>query len=212
MIDEQIYRRFNHTIAACFVVFFLFPSEILGLQRSYFIVFFWLLVVSIEIARLTKGIKILGMREYEKDRIASFVWFASGSCLLIGLYEIGFFPQSLVIATIIMAAYTDPVIGEATKKWGDKNGIMNEANEAAYNLKNFGDNFDGTDEESREAYVEACKKHNVNPDQQDGIFASDILESKLDDHYVLFDMYPPAVTTHGPSPSAGLYLYNFRGE
>ena len=124
MIDEQIYRRFNHTIAACFVVYFLFPSEILGLQRSYFIVFFWLLVVSIEIARLTKGIKILGMREYEKDRIASFVWFASGSCLLIGLYEIGFFPQSLVIATIIMAAYTDPVIGEATKKWGDKNGII----------------------------------------------------------------------------------------
>ena len=124
MIDEQIYRRFNHTIAACFVVYFLFPSEILGLQRSYFIVFFWLLVFSIEIARLTKGIKILGMRDYEKDRIASFVWFASGSCLLLGLYEIGFFPQSLVIATIIMAAYTDPVIGEATKKWGDKNGII----------------------------------------------------------------------------------------
>ena len=95
---------------------------------------------------------------------------------------------------------------------GDKNGIMNEANEAAYNLKNFADEFDGTDEECREAYVEACKKHNVNPDQQDGIFASDILESKLDDHYVLFDMYPPDVTTHGPSPSAGLYLYNFRGE
>ena len=95
---------------------------------------------------------------------------------------------------------------------GDKNGIMNEANEAAYNLKNFADEFDGTDEEYREAYVEACKKHNVNPDQQDGIFASDILESKLDDHYVLFDMYPPDVTTHGPSPSAGLYLYNFRGE
>ena len=75
-------------------------------------------------ARLIKGIKILGMRDYEKDRIASFVWFASGSCLLLGLYEMGFFPQSLVIATIIMAAYTDPVIGEATTKWGDKNGII----------------------------------------------------------------------------------------
>ena len=124
MIDEQIYRRFNHTIAACFVVYFLFPSEILELQRSYFIVLFWLLVVSIEIARLTKGIKLLGMRDYEKDRIASFVWFASGSCLLLGLHEIGLFPQSLVIATIIMAAYTDPVIGEATKKWGDKKGVI----------------------------------------------------------------------------------------
>jgi hypothetical protein len=64
------------------------------------------------------------MRDYEKDRIASFVWFASGSCLLLGLHEIGLFPQSLVIATIIMAAYTDPVIGEATKKWGDKKGVI----------------------------------------------------------------------------------------
>ena len=36
----------------------------------------------------------------------------------------GFFPQNLVIATIIMAAYTDPVIGEATKKWGDIYGIV----------------------------------------------------------------------------------------
>ncbi len=124
MIDEQIYRRFNHTIAACFVIYFLFPIEILSLQRRYFIILFWLLVVAIEMARLTKGIKILGMRDYEKDRIASFVWFASGSCLLLGMYEMGFFPQSLVIATIIMAAYTDPVIGEATKKWGDKNGII----------------------------------------------------------------------------------------
>ena len=124
MIDEQIYRRFNHTIAACFVIYFLFPLEILGLQRSYYIVLFWFLVVSVEIARLTKGIKILGMRDYEKDRIASFVWFASGSCLLLGLYEMEVAPQSLVIATIIMAAYTDPVIGEATKKWGDKNGII----------------------------------------------------------------------------------------
>ena len=124
MIDEQIYRRFNHTIAACFVIYFLFPSEILGLERSYYIILFWLLVISVEFARLTKGIKILGMRDYEKDRIASFVWFATGSCLLLGLYEMEIAPQSLVIATIIMAAYTDPVIGEANKKWGDKNGII----------------------------------------------------------------------------------------
>lgn len=124
MIDEQIYRRFNHTVAACFVIYFLFPKEVFGLERVYFIVIFWLLVVSIETARLSKGIQILGMREYEKERIASFVWFASGSCLLLGFYEINIFPQSLVIATIIMAAYTDPVIGETTKSWGDLNGIL----------------------------------------------------------------------------------------
>ena len=87
---------------------------------------------------------------------------------------------------------------------GDKNGIMNEANEAAYNLKNFADEFDGTDEECREAYVEACKKHNVNPDQQN-ISAKDILESKLNDHYVLFYM-----GSWAPNPSEGIYLYNLQ--
>ena len=124
MIDEKIYRRFNHTIAACFVVYFLFPYEILGLQRKYFIILFWLLVFAIEIARLTKGIKIVGMRDYEKDRIASFVWFASGACLLLLLYELDLAPQSFVIGTIIMASYTDPVIGEANKKYGEKWGII----------------------------------------------------------------------------------------
>ena len=89
---------------------------------------------------------------------------------------------------------------------GDKNGIMNEANEAAYNLKNFADEFDGTDEECREAYVEACKKHNVDPDQQ-RISASDILKSKLDDRYLLFNMWAPGI-----DPSEGIYLYSFNEE
>jgi len=87
---------------------------------------------------------------------------------------------------------------------GDKNGILNEAYEAAYNLQTFNEEFDGTDEEYREAYVEACKKHNVNPDQQN-ISAKDILESKLNDHYVLFYM-----GSWAPNPSEGIYLYNLQ--
>jgi hypothetical protein len=35
----------------------------------------------------------------------------------------GAFPQSIAIATIIMAAYTDPVIGEANRKLGENWGI-----------------------------------------------------------------------------------------
>ena len=124
MIDEQIYRRFNHTIAACFVVYFLFPEKIMGLERYYLIFLFWLLVVGIEIARFQKNVEILGLRDYEKNRIAGFVWFASGACLLLGLYEIDLAPQSFVIGTIIMAAYTDPVIGEANKRYDDKWGLI----------------------------------------------------------------------------------------
>ena len=124
MIDEQIYRRFNHTVAACFVVYFLFPQEIFGIYRGTFIILFWLIVATIEILRFQKGIKIIGLRDYEEKRIAGFVWFASGSCLLLGLYELDLVPQNFVIGTIIMAAYTDPLIGESTKKWGDNIGIL----------------------------------------------------------------------------------------
>ena len=120
MINEQLYRRFNHTIAACFVIYFLFPENIAGLERYYLIFLFWLLVIAIEVARFQKSVEILGLREYEKNRIAGFVWFASGSCLLLGLYELDLAPQSFVIATIIMAAYTDPVIGEVNGKLDGK--------------------------------------------------------------------------------------------
>jgi len=124
MIDEQIFRRFNHTIAACFVIYFLFPEKIVGLERYYLIFLFWLLVIGIEVARFQKNVEILGLRDYEKNRIAGFVWFASGACLLLGVYELDLAPQSFVIGTIIMAAYTDPVIGEANQRYDDKWGVI----------------------------------------------------------------------------------------
>ena len=119
MFDEKIYRRFNHTVAACFVIYFLFPQKIMGLERIYLVILLWIIILGIEYLRLNKNLNLFGMRDYESDRIAGFVWFASGTFIILGFYEMGAFPQSLAIATIIMAAYTDPVIGEANHKLGD---------------------------------------------------------------------------------------------
>ena len=123
MFDEKIYRRFNHTVAACFVIYFLFPQEIMGLDRIYLVILLWIIILGIEYLRLNKNLNMFGMRDYEKDRVAGFVWFASGTFIILGFYEMGAFPQSLAIATIIMAAYTDPVIGEANLKLGDRWGL-----------------------------------------------------------------------------------------
>ena len=123
MFDEKIYRRFNHTVAACFVIYFLFPQEILGLERIYLVILLWIIILGIEYLRLNKNLNMFGMRDYESDRVAGFVWFASGTFIILGFYEMGAFPQSLAIATIIMAAYTDPVIGEANLKLGDRWGL-----------------------------------------------------------------------------------------
>ena len=123
MFDEKIYRRFNHTVAACFVIYFLFPQEIRGLDRIYLVIILWIIILGIEYLRLNKNLNLFGMRDYESDRVAGFVWFASGTFIILGFYEMGAFPQSLAIATIIMAAYTDPVIGEANHKLGDRWGL-----------------------------------------------------------------------------------------
>ena len=123
MFDEKIYRRFNHTVAACFVIYFLFPQKIMGLERIYLVILLWIIILGIEYLRLNKNLNLFGMRDYESDRVAGFVWFASGTFIIIGFYEMGAFPQSLAVATIIMAAYTDPVIGEANHKLGDRWGL-----------------------------------------------------------------------------------------
>ena len=123
MFDEKIYRRFNHTVAACFVIYFLFPQKIMGLERIYLVILLWIIILGIEYLRLNKNLNLFGMRDYESNRVAGFVWFASGTFIILGFYEMGAFPQSLAIATIIMAAYTDPVIGEANHKLGDRWGL-----------------------------------------------------------------------------------------
>ena len=123
MFDEKIYRRFNHTVAACFVIYFLFPQKIMGLERIYLVILLWIIILGIEYLRLNKNLNLFGMRDYESNRVAGFVWFASGTFIILGFYEMGAFPQSLAIATIIMAAYTDPVIGEVNHKLGDRWGL-----------------------------------------------------------------------------------------
>jgi len=123
MFDEQIYRRFNHTVAACFIIFFVFPQKILGLERIYFAIILWIIIITIEYLRLKNKFELVGMRDYEKNRVAGFVWFVSGTITIFIFTEMGAFPQSIAIATIIMAAYTDPVIGEANRKLGGNWGL-----------------------------------------------------------------------------------------
>tara|TARA_B110001454_G_C12564105_1_gene368984 strand:- start:64 stop:651 length:588 start_codon:yes stop_codon:yes gene_type:complete len=120
MIDQAIYRRFNHTAAACFVLYFLFPEKILGLDRIYLVFTFWFGVLLIEYFRLNKVFVLDGMRNYESSRIAGFVWFATGTCFILIFYEIGVFPEIFAISTIIMASYADPVIGEMNSRCGEK--------------------------------------------------------------------------------------------
>ena len=124
MIDQAIYRRFNHTVASCFVIYFLFPEYIFGVNRLYLVVVFWLSIVLIEYFRLSGVFALDGMRDYESSRIAGFVWFATGTCAILFFYEMGVFPEIFAVSTIIMASLVDPLIGECNKKYGDLQGFF----------------------------------------------------------------------------------------
>ena len=124
MIDQSIYRRFNHTVAACFVIYFLFPESILGFDRLYLVVIFWLSIILIEYFRLNGAFTLDGMRDYEDTRVAGFVWFATGTCMILFFYEVGLFPELFAISTIIMASFIDPLIGEVNHKYGKNEGII----------------------------------------------------------------------------------------
>jgi len=111
-MDLHLYRRFNHTVVACYVVYFLLPSTLFGIERFAFAAGFWFATAAVETIRLRSAREMPGMRDYEQRRIAGFLWFTSGTTLLLAAHEYLGVGQAVVMATIIAAAYTDPLLGE----------------------------------------------------------------------------------------------------
>ncbi|MCH2448303.1 MAG: hypothetical protein MK219_04570, partial [Candidatus Poseidoniia archaeon] len=74
-MNQHIYRRFNHTMGACYVVYFLLPSTLFGIDRFAFATGFWFATAAVDTMRLRSSREMPGMREYERHRIAGFLWF-----------------------------------------------------------------------------------------------------------------------------------------
>ncbi len=111
-MNQHIFRRFNHTMGACYVVYFLLPLTLFGIERFVFAAGFWFATVTVDAMRLRSSHKMPGIRDYEQRRIAGFLWFSSGATILLAAHEYLGVGQAVVIATIIAAAYTDPLLGE----------------------------------------------------------------------------------------------------
>ncbi|MAE81055.1 MAG: hypothetical protein CL695_05665 [Chloroflexi bacterium] len=111
-MNQHIFRRFNHTMGACYVVYFLLPLTLFGIERFVFAAGFWFATATVDAMRLRSSRKMPGIRDYEQNRIAGFLWFSSGATILLAAHEYLGVGQAVVIATIIAAAYTDPLLGE----------------------------------------------------------------------------------------------------
>jgi hypothetical protein len=101
-------RRLCHILASLSVVYYFFGDSLFGVPKLI-VIFIALSIIplTIDVLRLRFDWKILGIRDHEKDRMASYVWFTHGSLILILIC-----PQQIAVPVIIAASWGDPIIGE----------------------------------------------------------------------------------------------------
>ncbi len=122
-VDAHWFRRVFHTFAASFLFYYLLPDEawINNLKILIPIIIVACMIV-IEYRRL-RGIldhqRFFGLRNYEKNRPASYLYFGIAVLLLFL-----FFPQQIAIPCILCAAFTDPIIGETRYYLGKKKAYL----------------------------------------------------------------------------------------
>lgn len=118
-VDAHWFRRVFHTFAASFLFYYLLPDEewinVIKIIAPIIIVF---CMVVIEYRRLRGSLdhqRFFGLRNYEKKRPASYLYFGIAVLLLFLL-----FPQQIAIPCILCASFTDPIIGETRYHLGKK--------------------------------------------------------------------------------------------
>ena len=118
-VDAHWFRRVFHTFAASFLFYYLLPDEewINVIKIIVPIILVFCLIV-IEYHRLRGALdhqRFFGLRNYEKKRPASYLYFGIAVLLLFLL-----FPQQIAIPCILCASFTDPIIGETRYHLGKK--------------------------------------------------------------------------------------------
>jgi len=118
-VDAHWFRRVFHTFAASFLVYYLLPDEEwITLGKIVLPIIIVLCMVVVEYRRIRGDLdhqRFFGLRNYEKKRPASYLYFGVGVLILFLL-----FPQQIAIPCILCASFTDPIIGESRYYLGKK--------------------------------------------------------------------------------------------
>jgi len=103
------FRRSAHVFATTFISYYFFPdSGYIGILKRIIVLSLLIIFIVFDIARLKrKRYRLTGLRDYEENRIGSYVYFGIGTSILLLL-----FPQQIAIPCIVSAALADPVAGE----------------------------------------------------------------------------------------------------
>lgn len=118
-VDAHWFRRVFHTFAASFLFYYLLPEGELMNDIKIIIPIILVLCISLVEYRRLRGVlnhqRFFGLRNYEKNRPASYLYFGFAVVLLFL-----FFPQQIAIPCILCASFTDPIIGETRYYLGKK--------------------------------------------------------------------------------------------
>ncbi len=118
-VDAHWFRRVFHTFAASFLFYYLLPDEEwINLGKIVLPIIIVLCMVVVEYRRIRGNLdhqRFFGLRNYEKKRPASYLYFGVGVLILFLL-----FPQQIAIPCILCASFTDPIIGESRYYLGKK--------------------------------------------------------------------------------------------
>ena len=122
--DAHWYRRVFHTFGACFLVYYIFPSESdwIGFLKFWIpltIVIFVILLEFLRIKGVVNSNHFFGLRMYEKDRAGSYVFFAVAILILLL-----FFPQQIAVPCILCACIADPIMGEFRHRFGKNHAVI----------------------------------------------------------------------------------------
>ena len=109
----HVLRRLVHMSSPIFLIFYWLPEPLWagGPGRQVGLVFALFVTLVFESIRMTKQLKIIGMRPYESNRMSAAAW--AGIALVIAFL---FFPFEVAAPAIFGMAWIDPLCGELRKR------------------------------------------------------------------------------------------------
>lgn len=112
---DQLWRRILHGAGAFVLVYFVLPVGFFVVAPKWAILLAVLAAVGIlELLRLTAGVELPTIREYESGRPASYLFYAVALVVAVLL-----FPEPIAVTVVLGTALVDPLAGElrANPRW-----------------------------------------------------------------------------------------------
>lgn len=107
-LGDRLWRRGLHLLGPAVLLYVPFPEEIGGVvPKLALLLGTYVVVVVLELLRHLGRVELPGMREYERGRPASFVFYATA--LVVAVLA---FPLPIAAAVVFGTAWVDPLIGE----------------------------------------------------------------------------------------------------